>query len=345
MGLLSVGSFPEASLDLCRLTKAMEQYYTAGTSPATQKSYLAGLKHYITFCSQAKLAPIPTTETTLLLFVTYLANQNLAYSTIRVYLTAIRSVHVTEGKHNTFESQLTPRLLLVMKGIRKLTDTSKPPRVRLPITSDILQGIHTVLSAEPHLYFSKMMWAACCMAFFGFLRSSEFTVPAQNHYDPEVHLSLSDITLDKRCFPTMVCVHIKQSKTDPFRQGAHIYLGRTYQTICPVKAIVSYLTVRGSKPGPIFTLQDGRKLTRSIFGAELDKILRKLDLQTHQYNTHSFRIGAATCAKQAGITDVHIKKLGRWKSDAYQHYIKTPPQQLANLSKLLLPKTLEHNAN
>ena len=62
-----------------------------------------------------------------------------------------------------------------MKGIRKLTSISKPPRVCLPITTDILQGINTVLLAEPDSYLNKMR-AACCMAFFGFLHSSEFTV-------------------------------------------------------------------------------------------------------------------------------------------------------------------------
>ena len=57
--------------------------------------------------------------------------------------------------------------------------------------------------------------------------------------------------------------------------------------------------------------------------SELDKILGKLNLQTHQYNTHSFRIRAATSAKHTGMSDVLIKTLGQWQSDAYQRYIRT----------------------
>ena len=54
------------------------------------------------------------------------------------------------------------------------------------------------------------------------------------------------------------------------------------------------------------------------------------------YNTHSFRIGAATSAIEAGISDVQVKMLGRWKSDAYQRYVRTPPEELASLSKKLV---------
>ena len=42
------------------------------------------------------------------------------------------------------------------------------------------------------------------------------------------------------------------------------------------------------------------------------------------FSGHSFRSGAATAAASQGINDATIKMLGRWKSEAYQLYIKTP---------------------
>ena len=103
----------------------------------------------------------------------------------------------------------------------------------------------------------------------------------------------------------------------------------------PHLSVLPYLAARGNRAGPLFITEDGRALTRQTFSVMLDSVLEKLHLDTRSFNTHSFRIGAATTAAMAHIPDSQIMMLGRWKSDAYQRYIKTPPQVLANLSKLL----------
>ena len=134
---------------------------------------------------------------------------------------------------------------------------------------------------------------------------------------------------------------IKQSKTDPFRQGASLYLGKTDSFICPVTGILPFLAVRGNQDGPLFMLKDGRMLTRQLFSTFLNNILSNVELNQSYFNTHSFRIGAATTAKEAGVDDIHIKMLGRWQSDIYQQYIRTSPEQLARPSKTLVKALLD----
>ena len=73
-----------------------------------------------------------------------------------------------------------------------------------------------------------------------------------------------------------------------------------------------------------------------MFTTELDSLLAKLNLNKQHYNSHSFRIGAATTAMQAKIPETHIQMMGRWRSNAYQQYVKTPPTELAKLSKKLV---------
>ena len=72
-----------------------------------------------------------------------------------------------------------------------------------------------------------MLWAACCMCYFGLLCSGEVTIPSAREYDPGGHLSEEDVTLDNVSAPTLVQVQIKASKTDPFRKRVVVYLGRT----------------------------------------------------------------------------------------------------------------------
>ena len=148
-------------------------------------------------------------------------------------------------------------------------------------------------------------------------------------------LALADVVLDDKENPSVIQVTIKQSKTDPFRQGVHLYLGRTGNLVCPVNAILAYLAVRDSSPGPLFKLTNGSFRTRQQFALLISNTLKLAGIDDKHYNTHSFRIGAATSAKEAGISDVQIKMLGRWKSEAYQLYVRTPREQLAKLSKQL----------
>ena len=63
----------------------------------------------------------------------------------------------------------------------------------------------------------------------------------------------------------MLKTKIKPSKTDPFWQGLDLFVGRTGLDLCPVAALLGYLTMRGSQPGPLFLFEDGQFLTRGHF--------------------------------------------------------------------------------
>ena len=334
-----VGS-PELSpnagtLDQGQLHTSARQFLEAGLAKATRTTYAAGIRRYTNFCKAAKLSTTPATESTLILFATHLATANISQASIKVYLSAIRHIHVLQGLHDQFSQQLTPRLQIILKGIKKHQALTHPPRVRLPITIQIFNQIRCILSHKRPSYSDTMLWATCCLAFFGFLRVSEFTIPSANSYDSSCHLSFRDIAIDSRDNPRLMKIFIKQSKSDPFRRGVNIYLGATDSVICPVKAILPYLAMRGGQAGPLFMTQEGHGLTHQMFSSKLNSLLITLKLDQKHYNTHSFRIGAATSAVQAKISDSHIKMLGRWQSNAYQSYVKTPPSELAKLTKKL----------
>lgn len=101
--------------------------------------------------------------------------------------------------------------------------------------------------------------------FYRFLRCSKFTVQQQGTYDSSAHLSISDVAVDCRSWPRTIQINIKQSKTDPFHQGVHIYLRKTDQDVCPVTAIIPYLAIRGGNPAPIsYSKMEGCSHTKSL---------------------------------------------------------------------------------
>lgn len=161
------------------------------------------------------------------------------------------------------------------------------------------------------------------------------TTPDAERYDPAVHLCFSDIAADNPRNSTFLRVSIKQSKTDPFRRGVDLYVGRTGSDLCPVAALLAYLLCRGSGPGPLFKFASGQYLTRKRFVESVRTALAKTDVDQRKYCGHSFRIGAATTAAAKGVEDSVIKTLGRWESVAYLQYVRIPREQLTSYAKVL----------
>ena len=185
-----------------------------------------------------------------------------------------------------------------------------------------------------------MLWAAATMCFFGFLRAGEVVIPGDCEFDPAIHLAHGDVTVDNVQDPKFIVVVVKASKTDPYRKGVRVYLGRAPGELCPVAAVLSYMVSRGSQPGPFFKFSDGRSLTRERFVVAVREALAAAGYVGAHYAGHSFRIGAATTAARQGLQDSLIKTLGRWESAAYTLYIRTPPEVLCGVARNLVSPIL-----
>ena len=171
-----------------------------------------------------------------------------------------------------------------------------------------------------------MLWSAFTLAFFAFLRSSEFTSPSSTHFNPCVHLSRSDIS-----FTTdgSLSLQLKSSKTDPFRKGCSITLAPSRRSVCAVRAMHRYLDHQPPRSAtPLYFFSSGQFLTRDKVTSVLRLQLQRLGFSTECYASHSFRIGAATTAAEAGLPPWLIQTLGRWSSNCYTQYIRTPASLL-----------------
>jgi hypothetical protein len=149
---------------------------------------------------------------------------------------------------------------------------------------------------KPHEFNSIMLWAACCLAFFVFLRAGEFTIQPGEQFDLAIHLTLGDVEVNELANPSMLkirikmskidqwregvdlfvgktgselCpvanplkIRIKKSKTDQWREGVDLFVGKTGSELCPVAAILAFLAARGQDNASLFKTKEGTPLTR-----------------------------------------------------------------------------------
>jgi len=196
------------SVALSQLNGAVQSYLDLGIATSTKKAYNAGLHKYAIFYMDTYHQLQSVFEDTLLLFVTYLAQQHLSYPTIQVYLSVVRHNQLTTDKS---WPTAAPRLHYVLKGIRRSYATTYQPRERLPITFPIMVDLHAVFSKTSGNFRDIMIWA-CCLAYFGLPRVSEFTASSSDFFNPLKDLLLSDVAVDSRASPLLIQVNIKQSK-------------------------------------------------------------------------------------------------------------------------------------
>ena len=161
------------------------------------------------------------------------------------------------------------------------------------------------------------------LAFFGFLRCSEFT-SSSPQYDPSVHPRLSDITFHS---PESLTFTLKRSKVDQLGRSSSIHLFKIDSPLSPYEPIHHYISTRralnATPQDPLFITETGSIATSSWFHRHLRQILSLTGLSPQLYSGHSFRIGAASTASRQGLSDHLIRILGRWSSQAYHSYIRT----------------------
>ena len=276
--------------------------------------------------------PFPVSENILIKFSSYLYTEGVKAGTIKSYLAAVRHAQISLGLGDPKICDM-PQLEYVIRGIKRCT--GQQARTRLPITPGLLRALKSYWHSNLADHDYSMLWAAACMCFFGFMRAGELVVPSDSSFNPSCHLAFGDVLVDSRDSPNYLAVRIKASKTDPFRRGVQLYLGRTSNELCPVAAILTYMVNRGAGDGPFFRFADGRFLTRDRFVTAVRSGLMAAGVNPSLYAGHSFRVGAATTTANCGLQDSLIKTLSRWESSAYTLYIRTPREKLCSVSRSL----------
>ena len=115
------------------------------------------------------------------------------------------SLHVDQGLPDPLENCL--RLQRVFRGIKR-SQASLPANPRLPTSSNNFRIIHSALNRNS--FDDHMFWAACLLAYFGFLKSAEFTILSLSAFQPSTLAVIYLCVVSLWMFP-LICLASKSA--------------------------------------------------------------------------------------------------------------------------------------
>ena len=256
------------------------------------------------------LWPVPIAD--LINFIIYLCMNGYSPSTAKTYISAIGFKMKISNFSDTTESFLVKKLLTGMTKKYKTTD------VRKPITVKVLSEMLKILPNICLSYYEANLFAAIfSLAFFAFLRIGEIVESGKAYHV----VQRKDISLNNT--NKSIKITLNTSKTDQFGKGTNLIVTNNSDDISVHSILKNYLALRPKMEGALFCHLNKKLVTRFQVTKVLKSALHFLGYQKDDFNTHSFRIGAATHAYNLGKSDEEIMMMGRWKSNSYKKYIRS----------------------
>ena len=325
-------------------------------SQSTAVSYQAQWKWWSLFCQRRGTDPVRfitqynrAEEQLVIDYLVHCAsNEAKAPGTIKLRLSAIRSMHLTLGYPDPLAHM--PRIPLALAGLRRRFGTKER---RMPVTPDMLKWLGN------HLSFGKseeasLLWAALVLGFFFLLRASEYL--DVGYQDPRRGLRGSDITLklngkalglDRISEADEVTLLVRGSKTDIYNRGQVRNHFRTEHEVCAVKALIQlYLHFPQRYQGGaeaeelLFRTREDKPVPRAAIQALIERAAKGLNLPEGDLGTHSLRFGGAS-ALWAQYQDTSlVKRWGRWASDSFQTYIWEARETARGVSQKMITADL-----
>ncbi len=289
-----------------QLPDEIQRYLACAQADSTKQAYRADWRAFNDWCTLRNYPSLPADPGTVALYISKLADDGFKVSTIARRLVTIEQFH---NNRELSSPVATALVQTVFKGIQRKIGTK--PNSKRPI---LLSDLQTMLTSLPNSLAGLRDKALLLVGFVGAFRRSEL-----------VSIDVEDLTT----VPEGFVVHLKRSKTDPYRHGRKVGIpyGNSEKT-CPVTALETWLIVANLASGPVFRaigryghLREGRLSGRAV-ARIVKRCAAKAGLDKSQFSGHSLRAGFATSAAVAGVSERAImKQTGHKSTKMVRRYI------------------------
>ena len=282
----------------------------ASVAPSTARQYQRVWESFCSFTRGLGFNPLPSPPSTVALFISHLVSppHSSAPSTVCSSISAISYIHKLNNQSDPTSTFLIRKILRGVSKLHSKSDTRLP--ITFPILNSLIQALPSVCSHYDQILYSAMFLTM----FSSFLRLGEVS-------DSPHNITISQVSFS----PSSVDITLTSFKHHSGKPPVTISIPKSPSSqLCPVLALSRYRTVRGAQPGPFFLKQNGQPVLPDDFRTILTRVKSSSNLSSTRITPHSFRIGAATYAAAKGYSSQQIQAMGRWKSSAFQKYIRIP---------------------
>jgi hypothetical protein len=287
----------------------------------TRTTYGAGLLMWQCFCDARGVSEqerAPASQGALSAFVAHMA---AAYSgkTISNYLNGVRAWHILHSVPWALEKKEMDTML---QAADKLTPSTSKKKQRLPYTPAFIAAIKQQLNLQEPL--DTAVFACLTTCFYASARLGEFTVQTLSGFNPNVHITLCNLSYDQdRNGCKVTVLHLPRTKATG-NAGEDVYWAFQEGDTDSTAALQNHLQVnQPSKAMHLFAYRAKharRPLTKMKFLGRVAEAVRTADLEPLQ--GHGIRIGSTLEYLLWGIPFDIMKAQGRWAGNSFLLYLR-----------------------
>lgn len=284
--------WPEFSegIDLRKLRLRRDALSTWERAAGTVRAYRSDWAQFSGWCLEAGRQPLPASHETVSLYVVWMMEEaGRCVSTANRHLSGIAYCH-KEARLPVPVDATTRDLLTSVRKRRR-----ERPKGKAALSLEDLR--RAALSCDLREVAGVRDRAALVLGFASGLRRSELA-----------GLNLADVQFEAEG----LAVRVACGKTDQEGKGRvlGVFAGRQPGTD-PVRTLQAWVSMRGSRPGPLFTrVRFGVATLERLAGDAYNRIVKaaveRIGLPRAAYGAHSLRAGLVTAAAEQGASDAEI---------------------------------------
>ncbi|GAA5912523.1 hypothetical protein JCM6882_004792 [Rhodosporidiobolus microsporus] len=283
--------------------------------PSSRDGYQRALNSWLAFAQAYRLDAFPSADS-LSLFATFRLRSILA-KTLRGELSVLayhfRPIDQTAWDVARFHPDVQRTIIGGAKANPRPVKKAKP----LPLPSLVAFFSSSISPSSPY---DDLLWAAMAVvSFFTMARAQEVTTYDKPAYRNALKFSIRS---SLRLSPLGFSLNLPYHKAGPLYTGSKLFFSAV-DALALLSIIGLYFRLRDHLFGPdgfAWLRANGSAPTRRWFVDRLQANMGK------EFTGHSFRTGGATWYALRGASSSMIKKLGRWKGDTWEDYVRATPE-------------------